>query len=183
MSDSFIEKAEDAMGAVETVIKGLPGVQGYVEKELRRDADWRVRQMLATRLTEQKEKLVDIQKGMLESGGLDGLDKVDGVVTNLQTLIDRVKTASQGYAGLFAAERIREEQLDALHRFDVALATNVAKIADAITLLANAENKSTSLGDVASTVSEMNALIMRRSEAVSDPELLADTSYAPSVDE
>ncbi len=183
MSDRFVQKAEDAMGAIETVIKGLPGVRGYVKKELRRDADWGVRQMLATRLMEQKEKLLNIQKGMLKAGGLEGLDEIDGVVRNLQTLIDRIKTASQGYAGLFDAERIGEGQLAALHRFDVALTEEIAKITDTIATLADAEEKSNPLAAVATAVAEMNSLVLRRSEAVTDPDLLLDSSYAPAVDE
>ena len=38
--------------------------------------------------------------------------------TALQTFIDRVRTAQQGYAGLFDAVKIREEELDAVYAFD-----------------------------------------------------------------
>ena len=38
------------------------------------------------------------------------MDDVDDAIVKLQTLIDRVKTASYGYAGLFDAVRIKEAQ-------------------------------------------------------------------------
>ena len=44
MSDQFVESAKQQMGAVERLLKGLPGISGYVNKDLRRDADKRVRE-------------------------------------------------------------------------------------------------------------------------------------------
>ena len=62
------------MDAVEHLIKGLPGVSGYVDKELRRDADKRLRMMIAETLEAQKQRLFDIQKRLLSGGGLRWLD-------------------------------------------------------------------------------------------------------------
>src|SRR5215213_11405727 len=122
MSDQFVDFAKSQMGAIERLLKGLPGISGYVDKELRRDADKRVREGLVQTLEHSKSELMDIQNRLLSSGGLLYMDDVDQAVVKLQTLIDRIKTASYGYAGLFDAVRIREEQLDALHHFDQALA-------------------------------------------------------------
>ena len=46
MTDSFVEKADENMGAIERVLKGLPLVHEYTDKELRREADHRLRQLL-----------------------------------------------------------------------------------------------------------------------------------------
>ena len=66
------------------------------------------------------------------------MDDVDQAIVKLQTLIDRIKTASYGYAGLFDPVRIKEAQLDALNRFDMAMAQEVGVINTAIVNLANA---------------------------------------------
>lgn len=187
MSNRFVEQAKAQMGAVEELIKGLPGIRGYVDKELRRDADYRLRQLIAGQLEEQKTRLYDLQKKLMSSGGLKWTDEVDGVVQKLQTLIDRVRSAGQGYAGLFDAVRIREEQLDALHRFDVALAERVATLKETFDSLAQAVSENKEVGAVieraSSTVAELSALFHKRNEAIADPELLKDAPAMPDLAE
>ena len=67
MSDEFVNAAKDNMGAVESLLKGLPGISGYVDKELRRDADKRLRDMIAGQLEEQKQAVLSIQKKLLKA--------------------------------------------------------------------------------------------------------------------
>jgi hypothetical protein len=43
-------------------------------------------------------------------------------------LIDRLKTASYGYAGLFDAVKVKEAELDALYNYDAAMLDSVGKI-------------------------------------------------------
>ncbi len=55
MSDHlFVDKAKSEMGTIERLLKGLPIIRGYVDKELRRDADYRVRQTIANALRGRK---------------------------------------------------------------------------------------------------------------------------------
>lgn len=187
MSDRYVDEAYEKMGAVERLLKGLPGIRGYVDKELRREADRRLRTMLASQLAEQRSSLVNIQQQMLKRGGLKNLDRVDGAVRNLQTLIDRVQTANQGYSGIFDAARIGEEQLAALHRFDVALAERTEELGDGLNELAAAvragDAVDQALSRVTTTIDELNTLFQRRDRALVDPDLLMDTGYAPQVDE
>jgi predicted transcriptional regulator len=186
MTDHYVEAAKQNMSALERLLKGLPGIRGYVDKELRRDADKRLREQIATQLDEQKRNLLEIQKKLLNSGGLSWLDEIDGAVQKLQLLIDRIRTATYGYAGLFDAVRIREEQLDALHRFDVALAGRVVAVEEVIKSLGAAvANK----GDLAAICEQLTALMTdfhnqfsKRHEAIIAPDLLTNAGYAPAVD-
>jgi hypothetical protein len=186
MTDRYVEEAKQNMGALERLLKGIPGIRGYVDKELRRDADKRLRDMIASQLDEQKKNLLDIQKKLLSSGGLSWLDDVDSAVQKLQLLIDRIKTASYGYAGLFDAVRIREEQLDALHRFDVALAGRVVVVESAVKALAAAtatkENLQALCEQLTGVITDLSALFSKRQEAIIAPDLLTNAGYAPAVD-
>jgi hypothetical protein len=186
MTDPYVEKAKEDMNVFERLLKGLPGIRGYVDKELRRDADKRLRDLIAGQLEEQKRNLLDIQKRLLGSGGLAWLDDVDGAVQKLQLLIDRVRTASYGYAGLFDAVRIREEQLDALYRFDVALAGRVVAVENAVKALAaavtNKENLQTLSAQLTDIMTELNNLFSKRQEAIIAPDLLTNAGYAPEVE-
>ena len=57
---------------------------------------------------------------------------MERVVGRLQLLIDRVKTASYGYAPLFALNRVKEDDLDRLIEFDQALVDEVGRLDEAI---------------------------------------------------
>ena len=170
MTDSFVEKADENMGAIERVLKGLPLVQEYTDKELRREADHRLRQLLVTELEQEKQRLYDVQKKLLRSGGLAWIDDADGAIQRLQTLIDRIKTASYGYAGLFAAVKIQEEQLNALHRFDMALAERAQEISQRIDALeagaADREAVGPAIEAVNDTATELQRLFDTRSQTI-----------------
>jgi hypothetical protein len=142
-----------------------------------------VREGLVQTLEHSKSELMDIQNRLLNGGGLLYMDDVDQAVVKLQTLIDRIKTASYGYAGLFDAVRIKEEQLDALNRFDVAMVTEVGQLNEAITALSNAVTDSNNIAPTASrvakVVADLNRLYDKRKDAVLSPDLLSQADYAP----
>jgi len=66
------------------------------------------------------------------------LGEVDQGIQKLQILIDRVKTASYGYAGFFDTVKIQEAELDALHNFDLEMVQSAAGLDYAIHNLSNA---------------------------------------------
>jgi hypothetical protein len=184
MPESFVNRAKDQMGAIERLLKGLPIVRGYMDKELRREADRRLRETLSSTLEAEKQRIFNIQKKLLSSGGLRYLDDVDEVVQKLQTLTDRIRHASYGYAGLFDAVKIREEQLDALHRFDVALAARVYEIQEQINKLADAASSGEGLQEAIQSINdlltEFHRLYDQRHQAIIEPGLL-ESDLMPEV--
>ena len=183
MADNFVEFAKGQTGAVERLLKGLPGISGYVDKEMRRDADKRVRDAIAASLAQSQAALTGVQNALLKGGGLAMMDEVNEVAVNLQTLTDRIKTASYGYAGLFDPVRIKEQQLDALVRFDRAMAQEVGSINASIAALAQAVKDGTgvssAIDQLGVKVQELSVLFSKRGEAIQAPGLLDDPSYAP----
>lgn len=187
MSDQFVESAKSQQNVIERLLKGLPGIRGYVDKELRRNADYRVRQMIGEELDRAKGALLDVQNKLLRSGGLTWLDDIDLAVSRLQTLSDRVKTASYGYAGLFDAVRIREDALNALHRFDTALMGEVAKIETSVASLRSSFSDKAAVGtlvdSVINSISDLTMMFDRRERAIIAPDLLTDNDFTPRVEE
>ena len=176
MSEQFIDAAKGQMNVFERLIKGLPGISGYVDKEMRRNADYRVRQMIYDELEVQKSALLGIQNKLLKGGGLAWLDDIDTVVNRVQTLADRIRTASYGYAGLFDTVRIREDELDALNRFDVALMGEVAKLEAAVSQLSASLGDKSTIGSLidqaAAAVDDLTKMFDRRERAILSPDLL-----------
>lgn len=183
MTNPFVDKAKANMGTIERLLKGLPIVRGYVDKELRREADYRLRQTIASTLEAEKQRMYDLQKKLLKGGGLLYMDDLDSAVTRVQKLADRVKTASYGFAGLLDAVKIQEEQLDALHRFDVGLAARTYEVQEAVDSLGSAVEAKSGIGDAIDSLTEklaeLNRLYDARHKAVEEPDALA---AAPTVE-
>jgi len=122
----------DHQSGLEALLGKIPGYSGYKEKELRREADQKLRDHLASQLSDQLGQAEDVASQMLTGPGLMQLDEMGKGNTRLQTLIDKVKTAAQGYAGFFDAVKVKEDELDILYEFDEDMLRKVEDIGAAI---------------------------------------------------
>jgi ATP phosphoribosyltransferase regulatory subunit HisZ len=117
----------------------IPGYGGYLEKEMRRDADKLLRDYIATQIELQRKRLTEAQAELLSlPGGLDLMDEVERLQKKMQLLSDRLRTAVYGYAGWFDAVTIREKELDALYNYDAGLLDGVDQIAAGVQALVHA---------------------------------------------
>ena len=123
---------KDQRGGFAKILSKIPGFKGYMEKETRRDADKIVRDVVAAKFTDQVDRLTELQTDLLSNGGFEFVDDVEQSAVKLRTFIDRVKTAPRGYAGLFDAVQVKEEQLDQLYNFDYQLLSEADNLAAAI---------------------------------------------------
>lgn len=128
MTDDLMNQATEAMNAFEKVLHGVPGYHGYKEKELRRETDKTVREMVARQLLDQRGRLTAVQSDLVADGQLGLLDNLERADRKLMLLADRVRTASYGYAPLFDDLRVKETELDALAHFDEALFADVSRV-------------------------------------------------------
>lgn len=141
----FQQDMHGALSGLERLAAKIPGYRGYKEKESRREADRLLRQHLVAQLDEERRRLTEIQRRMLDSGGLRMLDDVDRVLIKVQKLSDTIRSASYGYAGLFDAIKVKEAQLDALYQFDNEMVEKVGAIREAVKALVAAQDANTDL--------------------------------------
>ena len=123
---------KEQRGGFAKVLSKIPGFKGYMEKETRRDADKIVRDVVAAKFTDQLDRLTELQNDLLANGGFEYVDDVEHSAVKLRTFIDRVKTAPRGYAGIFDAVQVKENQLDQLYNFDYQLLSEADNLAAAI---------------------------------------------------
>jgi hypothetical protein len=147
----------------------IPGFNGYIDREQRREADRMLRDTIANRYGEQASRIANLQVQLVSSGGIEFVDDLQDAATRLQRFIDMVRTAAPGYAGLFAAIKVNEPELAKLYQFDLALLENVSKVAAAV------DNVDASLGGdglpaalrhLSSTIAEANTTYERRKEVL-----------------
>ena len=124
----ILEKVKEGRTGLEKLTDFIPGWKGYQERQASRNADQVLRQVLAEKLADQRKRLDTAQKDMIKHGRIDLVDDIGSAVTQLQTFIDRIRTASYGYSGLFDAVKINEAELAQMYNFDVALVEFVERL-------------------------------------------------------
>lgn len=129
---SLLDNIKNEMSGFEKLVSKIPGYKGYKEKEQRREADKLLREHIANRMRTVKTQLDNLQNDLIGAGKIDLLDETGSAATQLQTFIDRVRTAPYGYAGLFDATRIKEDDLDRVYEFDAALLGYADRIEGAV---------------------------------------------------
>jgi hypothetical protein len=145
------------MGGLESLLSKLPGVKGYREKELRRDADKQMRDSLAAQLSDRRTRITSMQNDLLAAGGLLWMDDLEKLVGRLQLLIDRIKTAAYGYAGFFDLQRVKEDELYELARFDQGLFEELPRLDTAIESLGKAIASNEGIKEAATAVGNILA--------------------------
>ena len=170
------ETIQGHLGGLEALAAKIPGFKGYKQKEMRREADKLLRMEVAAKLDDQRRRLVELQMQLLSARLIEFLDDVERAVTKLQGLIDRIRTASYGYAGLFDAVKVKEEQLDALYEFDNRLFDSVTEIAGAVDKVTSAigaqEGVAPAINELVSEVEQASLTFSHRNEAITQAELL-----------
>lgn len=99
----------------------IPGFKGYVDRVNRRSADKLLRETIASRFETLVQRISALQRDLITQGGLSWVDDLEGAVVKLRTFIDRVRTASYGYAGFFDAVKVNSEELALIYQYDLAL--------------------------------------------------------------
>ena len=170
MDNQFFAKIEEGQGTIEDVVRKIPGFNGYLAKQDRRAADRLLREHIVTVFEEQQREFTRLQNRLVDSGGIMYMERVSRIDNVLQTFIDRIRTAPQGYAGLFDAVKIRESELDRVYAFDNGLLVYSEQIEAGLERFGEAiegnENVEDVLDQLEGVVREAGDLFRRRVEVM-----------------
>lgn len=163
-------RIDDAMSGFEELASKIPGYGGYKEKEKRREADALLREHLAREFETQWHRINDLKSQMLTGPAMTYLDDIGKAGRRLQTLIDKIKGAAQGYAGFFDAIKVKEDELDALYRFDNEMLGKVDEVAAAVdavqTALDNEEGIAPAIRNLTKVIDNLIILFDKRKDVV-----------------
>jgi hypothetical protein len=161
---------DESKGGFEELVAKIPGYKGYKQKEWRREADKLLREKITRDLEEQRRRLTEGQIGLINAGLIKFVDDLERANMKLQILSDRVKTASYGYRGLFDAVKVKEEQLDALYRFDADLLAGVPQVAEKVDQVLKAIREQAEIApaidELVALAAKLNDLFSKREEAI-----------------
>jgi hypothetical protein len=169
------ETIDASLGGLERLTKKIPGYKGYKEKELRREADKLLRTRVAGQLDDQRKRLSGLQMELISQAQIEYVDDLERAIMKLQLLTDRLKTASYGYAGLFDAVKVKEEQLDALYEFDNKILDSVQEVAGDVDKVASAiaakEGVGLAIAELVVDLEQANLTFGHRNEAILQAEV------------
>ena len=103
------------------ILSKLPGFKGYVEREERRNADKLLRESIALKFEAIWQRISALQKDAISNGDLEIVDDLESAALKIRQFVDRIKTASYGYAGFFDVINIEQDELDEMYKYDLAL--------------------------------------------------------------
>jgi hypothetical protein len=122
-------------GSIDRMLDSIPGYAGYRDKERRRDSDRVVRENLAREYGQLAERLGRLATTLADERKIMAIPVVDKPYKRLTSFIDRVRTASYGYAPLFSEVSVDADALDQVALFDRALADQKQTLSDQIASL------------------------------------------------
>ncbi len=168
MSDLFNRVTEES-DIFKKILSKVPGFSGYFERQNRRAADQLVRQTVAARFEEQWKRLSSLQRDLISQGEIQYVDDLEGAAVKIRQFIDRIKTASYGYAGLFDSIKINQEELAKIYEYDLALLNSVDELAKAIDLVETSigsEGLPAAIRNVTGVAQQAVEAFNRRSEVI-----------------
>ena len=151
--DQFFEKVTSQTDPFKKVASFIPGFNGYIERQNRRDADKLLRDTVARRFREHWKRASQLQSDMVSSGMIAFVDDMEKAAIQLRTFIDKITTAPRGYSGLFDAVKINEKELEAIYQFDAAFFDLGDQVGRAL------DNVEASLGDQAALPAAIRNLV------------------------
>ncbi len=120
MSDYF-GQVTSSQDIFKKLLSKVPGFSGYIERENRRAADKVMREAIANQFEAIWGRISAFQRELISQGEIKWVDDVESAAIKLRQFIDRVRTTSYGYSGLFDAVKINEKELALIYAYDEAM--------------------------------------------------------------
>jgi hypothetical protein len=120
MSD-ILGKVSEQKDFFTKILAKIPGFKGYIERGDRRMSDKLLREKIADEFDTLNQRVSGLQRELVDQGELSAVGGLENAAIKLRQFTDRIRTASYGYAGVFDAIKIKEEELDQVYQYDFAL--------------------------------------------------------------
>ncbi|KYK29598.1 MAG: hypothetical protein AYK23_01670 [Candidatus Proteinoplasmatales archaeon SG8-5] len=121
----FREKVKDDRGLLKKIELAIPGFRGYRKREDLRIADRLLREELANGLGHAATAVEEARNALAKRKELDLLEDMAKLVIRINTSVERIKHAEQGYTGVSPDYRIEEHELNRMYEWDLGLLDDI----------------------------------------------------------
>jgi hypothetical protein len=149
---------------LERLVRFVPGVAGYQDRENARATDKQVRMRLVEEMRRLMAALDEDKARLAGSGDLASLPILDRLSGRLERVARTVEFASRGYTGVFDLHKLDQETLDQLYAFDLGL----------FDALSAERAKAEAVHAARADASALNSAVLHMAEALDDFEQLFD---------
>jgi len=154
------------------LLEKIPGLDGYLEKGRRREADQLLRDTVSSRLEQARTDLGNVQADLGRDivKAMDHAEPLGRADTGLRGLAGKIKDAPQGYAGFFDAVKVKEDDLARIYAFDENMLNYADQIQADVAVLAKVVRDNGDIGGaisvLSSNIQEANATWEQRDEVI-----------------
>jgi hypothetical protein len=113
---------------LERLVRIIPGVAGYQDKERSRETDKAVRLRLSSELEQMRLEIEKDKRRFIERHDLSLLPALDTIASRLEKTGNLIRYAARGYSGVFDTRKFDEDTLDRLYAFDLALFDDIESV-------------------------------------------------------
>lgn len=162
VSDLYEKITGDSTGLGKLLSK-IPGLDGYMERSRRREADQLLRDTITARLEETRLQLGNVHHELSRDiiKAMDYAEPLGRADTRLMGLIGKIKDAPEGYAGFFDAVKVKEEELARLYAFDEGMLNHADQISANVAAL---EKATIDDGDIGGSIRDLTAALAEANE-------------------
>ncbi len=132
---AIFDRAKAQTGLLEKIELVIPGFRGYKEKELRRESDRLLRNLIYQKLTDAEAQVKDSYRALVNEGASEAWDDTDHLIARMDRINERINHSEYGYAGFFDAIKVKEPDLDRMMDYDnqlLGMSDTVAQTASAL---------------------------------------------------
>jgi hypothetical protein len=106
---------------LERLVRIVPGIAGYQDRENARETDKLVRMRLSNEIGQLVRDLEGDKRRLLDAGDRSQLALLDRLAGKLEKLGRMAEYAGRGYSGLFDLHKVDQKALERLYAFDLGL--------------------------------------------------------------
>ena len=158
---AIFDRAKAQTGLLEKIELVIPGFRGYKEKELRRESDRLLRNLIYQKLTDAEAQVKDSYRALVNEGASEAWDDTDHLIARMDRINERINHSEYGYAGFFDAIKVKEPDLDRMIDYDnqlLGMSDTVAQAASALKDSVDNNRLQEARGKVDDAMKAVNAL-------------------------
>jgi hypothetical protein len=126
--DKVKEQVAGSKGLIERITLHIPFYSGYRKRNTARDVDREVRYGIIRIMKGVKIDLEGIHREVVLAGDMDLARNVERIRTKTDTHCTRIEKAANGYSGIFATMKVKDEELDAVVEWDAKILDGAADL-------------------------------------------------------
>lgn len=158
----------DSRGWIESILRYIPGFSGYLERSYRRESDELARKWMADQLDDGKRGVHELVKALTAQGRLAELNPCHELLTEVDTVVGKLRSAPAGYSGFFDFVQVDETVLERVYGVEMELIKSAKQAHEKmLNLPDNAEEASAAIHQVSLVLTDIRKGVQKRSEILS----------------